>query len=214
MRLPSLFKKIITFFCLSLLTTSCSFYAIYKERDEASAEVEKISYLPDLEAIRIEKIPTRLGQEIKKNLYAMFNPQNVVVEPKYFLTLKVTQSVGSTYTTITGSSGRNKAHITTNYELKNLSNAKTISLGNTSTSGSYYVTDNRYGSYVAEEDTGSNLAVIIAQNIRNSIVNDFIEWDRCQKDKDAKRKVECQDKAVEEPQESGFPKESEYIKIK
>ncbi len=80
-----------------------------------------------------------------------------------------------TFITITGSSGRNKITLTASYVLKNLKNAETISEGHTSVNDNYDVTANRYGSHTAENYVRSNLTKIAAQNMRNSLVNDFIE---------------------------------------
>ena len=62
---------------------------------------------------------------------------------------------------------------------------------------SYDVTTNRYATSVAEETVAGNLTTVAAQNIRNSLVNDFIEarkkCDNKGKDedeKDEKDKVE------------------------
>jgi hypothetical protein len=148
---------------------SCGFRIIYEERTDV------VSYAQELASIRIKKDRDRLSQQLKNNLYDILNPDYIKVEPKYFLILDVKEITGSTFTTITGASGRNKVTLTASYIFKNLETGEVISTGTTSVSDNYDVTANRYGTYVADEYIQSNITIIAAQNIRNSLVNDLIE---------------------------------------
>jgi hypothetical protein len=163
-------KKFFTIFLL-LSLCACGFQVIYRGGEKKS----DISYVNELAAIRIKKDRVRINQELKNNLYDILNPDYIKVEPKYFLTLEVSETITPTFITITGSSGRNKITLTASYVLKNLATAETISEGHTSVNDNYDVTNNRYGSYTAENYVRSNLTKIAAQNTRNSLVNDFIE---------------------------------------
>jgi hypothetical protein len=151
--------------------SSCGFQVIYKENKKPS----ELSLTSEMAAVKIKKDRVRLNQELKNNLYDLLNPDYVKAEPKYVLTLGVKESISSTFTTTTGSSGRNKMTIDVIYQLHSLKNGDLISSGTTSVNDSYDVTTNRYGTYVAEDYVKSNLTKIAAQNIRNSLVNDFIE---------------------------------------
>lgn len=162
-------KILITLIVLSLC--SCGFRVIYRDTKNQS----EISYVKEMAAIRIKKNRAKLDQDLKNNLYDILNPDQLKEEPKYFLILSITESIKPTFITITGSSGRNKITLTIQYTLKNLKNAETISEGHTSVSDNYNITDNRYGSVTAENYLRSNLTKIASQNIRNSLVNDFIE---------------------------------------
>lgn len=162
-------KFLITLLLLSL--TSCGFQVIYRD----SKQDHDISYIHELAAIRIQKNRTRIGQELKNNLYDIINPDYTKTEPKYFLVLTITENISPTFITITGSSGRNKITLNAAYVLKDLATAEIISEGHTSVNDNYDVSTNRYGSYTAENYVRSNLTTIAAQNIRNSLVNDFIE---------------------------------------
>jgi hypothetical protein len=161
-----------TFGILLILTFSaCDFQVIYKEKVRGVG----ITYAQDLSAIRIKKDRTKLSQELKNNLYDILNPDYIKSEPKYFLILTAKSGISSTFTTFTGASGRNRVTLDVTYTLKNLDNAITISSGTTSVNDNYDVTTNRYGTYNAEQYILTNLTKIAAQNIRNSLVNDFIE---------------------------------------
>lgn len=181
-------KFLITLLLLSLC--SCGFQIIYKENDKDS----EISYIKELAAIRIKKDRVRINQELKNNLYDTINPDSIKVEPKYFLTLTLTEAISPTFITVTGSSGRNKITLTVTYVLQDLATAETISEGHSSVNDNYDISSNRYGSYTAENYVRSNLTKIAAQNIRNSLVNDFIELkkrcDEKEKDKYA-AKISC-----------------------
>lgn len=149
--------------------SACGFQVIYKD------EKGNLSQAHELAAIRIKKDRNRVSQEFKNNLYDILNPDDIKVEPKYFLILNIKKTVSATFITLTGASGRNKVTISADYELQNLENAAVISRGKTTVNDSYDVTANRYGTYVSEDSVQNNLTEVAAQNIRNSLVNDFIE---------------------------------------
>jgi hypothetical protein len=181
------------FFCLILLASfcSCGFQIIY--RDEGN----KFSYAEDLASIRIKKDRDQLSQELKNNLYDLLNPDYIKSEPKYFLILRSSKSVSGALITQTGASGRNRVNIDVLYELKNLENGAIISRGTTAVNDSYDVSTNRYGTYVADDTVRLNLTKIAAQNIRNALVNDFIEV----KKKCAEKPESAKDEVAEEPEE-------------
>jgi len=154
-----------------LALVSCGFQMIYNEDDK---KIET-SYEQDLATIVIRKDRTKLDQDLKNNLYDLLNPDYIKVDPKYFLSLKTLKSLTSTFTTSTGSSGRNKIYINVDYELINLDTGEVISVGSTAVNDNYDVGNNRFGTYTAEEYVRLNLTKVAAQNIRNSLVNDLIE---------------------------------------
>ena len=175
-------------FCILILLLSlsnCGFQVIYKENNA------EIPYQQELAAIKIKKDRTRTDQEVKNNLYDLLNPEYLKVEPKYFLVLTTQNSYLSTFTTSTGSSGRNKVFLNINYELKSLETGDTISSGSVSLNDNYDVEANRFGTYTAEAYTKSNLTKVAAQNIRNALVNDLIEVKR-------KADIAAEEKACEE----------------
>ena len=148
---------------------SCGFQVIYRD------EEGRASYENDLASIRIKKDRNRLAQKLKNNLYDLLNPDLLDAKAKYFLIINIKETVSPTFITITGASGRNKITLNISYKLKNLKTAATISTGSTMVNDNYNVTENRYGTYVGDEYLRDNLTKIAAQNIRNSLVNDFIE---------------------------------------
>jgi hypothetical protein len=165
-------KKLIIIIFLIPALYSCGFQVIYKDKPEKKTDA---SYVNQMAAIRIKKDRNRLSQELKNNLYDLLNPDYIKVDPKYFLILAIKQTTSATYITSTGASGRNKITLDISYKLQNLETGDLISSGSTSVNDNYNITSNRYGTYTAEEYIKSNLTKLAAQNIRNSLVNDFIE---------------------------------------
>lgn len=165
------------FIFLTLLSfNNCGFQVVYK------ANNIEIPYQQELAAIVIKKDRTKTNQELKNYLYDWLNPEYLKVEPKYFLTLSSQPTYSSTFTTATGSSGRNAVILSVSYVLQDIKTGETISTGSVSTNDNYDVTTRRYGTIVADEYTKSNLTKVAAQNIRNSLINDLIQ---------AKKKADC-----------------------
>lgn len=187
-------RKIIQFILL-LSLCSCGFQVIYEERTDV------VSYAQELASVRIKKDRNRLSQELQNNLYDILNPDYIKAEPKYFLILSTTKSTGSTFTTSTGASGRNKVTVDATYELKNLETGELISSGRASANDNYDVTANRYGTYVADQYIQSNITKIVAQNIRNSLVNDLIEVrKKCRGEVEPEVKKDDEGNIIEEPE--------------
>ncbi|MBU6339223.1 MAG: hypothetical protein KGQ36_04530 [Rickettsiales bacterium] len=168
-------------------TFSCGFQAAYKEIN--NSESQNFSYENELAAIRIKKDRTKLDQDLKNNIYDLLNPDNIAAEPKYFLILKAKKIISSTFTTATGSSGRNKIYLDVSYELKDLTTAETISTGQTIVNDNYDVTSNRFGTYSADEYVQLNITKVAAQNIRNSLINDLVELKK-KKEKQALKELQ------------------------
>lgn len=165
-------KKIIASTIIIFFIDSCGFQVIYREKESG------ISYEKELASIKIQKSAGILNQQIRYDLYDLFNPDSITVEPKYYLVTKTTEAIGSTFLTSTGASGRNKITLTTNYTLYRLSDGAKFAFGTTSANDNFDVQTNRFGTYTAEQFTKSNLTKILAQNLRNLLVNDIIEIEK------------------------------------
>lgn len=151
---------------------SCGFQVVYKDQHLSS------SISNELAAIKINKDRTHLSQQLRNNLYDALNPDYIKTENKYFLILTLKKSVSSTFITSTGASGRNKTSIIVEYELKNSKNLQKISSGTLESSDNYDVSINRYGTHIAEQYVENNITKLLAQSIRNSLINDLIEFQK------------------------------------
>lgn len=174
-------KRALAIVTLSILSFSCGFQVIYKDQ-----YVEN-SMANHLASIAIRKERNQLAQTLKNNVYDILNPDYIKTESKYFLEMKIESSVGPTFTNSSGGSGRNKVTLKVSYTLKNIKTAQIISAGATEVFDSYDVSSNRFATYTADEFVKENLTKIVAQNIRNSIVNDLVEEIReCEQNKNNK----------------------------
>lgn len=175
-------KFLITLSLIFLITlNSCSFQVIYKD------EFDDNSIAHQLASIKIRKDRNQLSQNLKNNVYDVLNPDFIKADVKYFLEMNLESTVALTFTNASGGSGRNKVTLKVNYVLKNIKNAQKISEGKTEVYDSYDVSTNRYATLTAEDYVKENLTKVIAQNIRNSIVNDIAEEMReCETNKNNK----------------------------
>ncbi len=180
--------KIIFFISLFILD-SCGFQTVYHDEKDIEA-----TYVEKLAQIRIQKTRLRFDQELKNNLYDLLNPDLVKAEAKYLLILSSNVTSYPTFITETGASGRNKVMINISYQLKDLETGSTIGKGATTVNDNYDVSLNRYGTFVADEYIKSNLTKVAAANIRNYLVNDFIELEK--KENQAKEEKEKNEKEL------------------
>jgi len=164
---PSFTIKILVFFAL-ILQSCCGFQVIYDQNKSQS-------YVEQLSSIKIQKKRNRSHQELKNNLYNIFNPQQIEsnATTKYILSYDINESISSTFTTETGSSGRNKITLNVNYLLKEYDTKEIISQGYVNVNDNYDISDNRYATYTTKEYVKTNLLNIVARDIRNAIVNDL-----------------------------------------
>jgi len=164
--MPKNFFKI---FLIIFFSTSCGFQVIYKDQYLENSMANQLASI----IIRNER--NQLAQTLKNNLSDTLNPDYIKTDSKYFLELEISTSVGPTFTNVSGGSGRNKVTLKVKYILKNLKTSKQISAGLTEVFDSYDVSANRFATYTADEFVKNNLSKVVAQNIRNSIVNDLVE---------------------------------------
>ena len=99
---------IFAFICL-VLTASCGFEVVY--RDDLKRNNSQLNqsnhysfYQGELSAIKIKKTRDKIDQQLKNNLYDVFNPDYIKVESKYFLVLKIDKKTLATFITATGGS--------------------------------------------------------------------------------------------------------------
>ena len=163
-----IFSSIFLSFCL----ISCGLQPIYKTNKNL---VDKnYNYQQDLAAITVKVDRKKLNQDLKNNLEKVLNPNEIKVDAKYLLNVTLNKSLTSTFTSYTGSSGRNKVILTAHYQLKDLSNDEIIATRTTSADDDFDVGSKKFANYIAENSIATNLTLIIADNIRNLLINDMI----------------------------------------
>jgi hypothetical protein len=180
--------RIILPFILLLSLADCGFQSVYQDEKQAAAP-----YVEKLAQIRIQKKRIKVDQDLKNNLYDLLNPDYIQAEPKYLLVLNTEVNVMPTFITVIGAAGRYKIVFNITYQLKDLETAKTIASGTTVVNDNYDITANRFGTFVVDEYVKSNLTKVAAQNIRNALINDFIELDKKEKGEKSDQKINQND---------------------
>ncbi len=170
------------FLLIILSLTSCGFQTIYQDQKQTAEP-----YVEKLAQIRIQKKRTKVDQDLKNSLYDLLNPDYIKADPKYLLVIDNKVAVSPTFITIIGAAGRYKVMFNITYDLKDLETAKTIAHGSTLVNDNYDITPNRYGTFVVDEYVRSNLTRVAAQNIRNSLINDFTQLDKEEKNDEDKK---------------------------
>ena len=163
----------IYFLIILSLFSSCGFHAIYRSDNKISDKSQ--GYNEELASINVEVTRKKINQDLKKNLEQVLNPDGIKVDAKYSINISLDKNTVSTFTTYTGSSGRNKVILTANYQLKDLKSGEVIATGTATAKDDFNVEQiNRFANYIAEDNIASNLTLIIAQNIRNLLINDIV----------------------------------------
>lgn len=163
----------IYFLIILSLFSSCGFHAIYRSDNKISDKSQ--GYNEELASINVEVTRKKLNQDLKNNLEQVLNPDGIKVDAKYSINISLDKNTVSTFTTYTGSSGRNKVILTANYQLKDLKSGEVIATGTATAKDDFNVEQiNRFANYIAEDNIASNLTLIIAQNIRNLLINDIV----------------------------------------
>jgi hypothetical protein len=167
--MPNLLRIIISILILNLFS-ACGFQPIYKNDITRGG----INYENELAAIKISGDKKRIDQKLKVNLQEILNPNKLEIEKEYNLTIKISKKTVGTFINDTGSAGRNKVILNANYKLSRIADDEIIASGNATAKDDFDVKEKRFADYITEESIELNLTKLIAQNIRDLIINDLI----------------------------------------
>ena len=162
--------RMISLAVIILLLSSCGFKPIYYSKN---SDQKNTDYNSNLILVKVKKYRSNIDYKLHKNLVEILNPYNIDVEKKYFLDVKLTSKTSSTFTTSTGSSGRNKVTLIANYKLLDIESNDILGSGKISESGDFDIERKRFANYITEEQTRINLTKLIARDVRNMIINDL-----------------------------------------
>jgi hypothetical protein len=167
-----------------LLVSSCGFQTIYGTGNNISSK--SAAYNEELASIKVQIPRSKLNQDLKNNLEKILNPDDIEVDSKYLIKIDLETRIASTFTTDTGSSGRNKVILNAKYELIDINSEELIATGSVLAKDDYDLGENRFANYITEENISSNLTLIIAQNIRNLLIRDIVNNYKIRDIKDVK----------------------------
>jgi len=166
--------SIIKILTLLALISGCGFQPIYK----TNLQDDNIKYENKLAAVSISVKRKRLHQKLKHNLTKVLNPNEISVEKEYVINIDIRKTISSTLIRPTGSSGRNKVTLIADYSLRRISDNEIIANGQTTAKDDFDVEEKRFANYIAQEEIALNLTRLIAQNIRDSLINDLFNEEK------------------------------------
>lgn len=164
------FVKIILSVLFLISLSNCGFQPVYYQK---TYDEPQINYEEKLAAIQISTKRQRIDQKLRDNLGKILNPNQLQADKKYLLDIELKKSIIGTLINPSGSVGRNKVTLIVNYKLIRISDDKLISTGTASAKDDFNVEEKRFANYITEEEMELNLTQLIAQNIRNNLINDL-----------------------------------------
>jgi hypothetical protein len=134
-------------FCLA----ACGFHSVYGSHvNEVTGDTDSAM----LASIRIDSIPTRMGQEFKEDLEDQLNPNNfIAADPAYSLAVTLTSSESAIGVSRDGTVSRYNVYLNSSYKLTRISDGKQVTAGTLTHVSSYNNLINEYFStYVSDAD--------------------------------------------------------------
>lgn len=128
----------------------------------------------ELQAIKIEPIPDRLGHYIENDLIFGLNGTGAPVEPKYILKINVRENVQSPLVdTVTGYPTSGTVVVTADYALTPVRGGDAIAKGTATTFASYDRNSQRFANLRASRDAEIRDARLLADQIQTNIAAAF-----------------------------------------
>lgn len=129
----------------------------------------------DLQAIRLEPIPNRLGQQVHNALRNELTPSGQPANPAYILTTNVSENVGERLLATDATATRAQLRLTANYTLSLATDGTALASGSATSISAYDIVETEYATYRAELDARDRGAEELARQIRARLASWFIE---------------------------------------
>ena len=129
----------------------------------------------DLRAIRIQPLPSRLGQQVHNALRNELTPAGQPSNPAYTLTTRVTESIGERLLATDATATRAQLRLTASYTLALAANGTQLLSGNATSISAYDIVETEYATYRAELDARTRGAEEVARQIHARLASWFIE---------------------------------------
>lgn len=169
-------KKILNLITIILLVANCGFQIAkqdYENTENNNDTKRKFSYQEELSKIVVQKHHSRLHQVLSNHLYQSLNSGKKTNKARYLLVVNLQNNKIGTFITSSGAVGRNKITLEAEYSLKEISTNIIIASGNVKASDNYNISENRFGTYTAEQEIAENLTKIVSNNLVDSLINDL-----------------------------------------
>lgn len=156
-----LFRIIFVFAALGFLG-GCGFQPLYGKHLDA--------YTPEeFAAIKVIPFRDRIGQQLHNHLLSLLNPGGRPKKPRYVLTARVSESIGSLGVRKSAFATRANLTLHANYSLSPLPMGNQLLKGNDSIIVSYNILDSDFATLMAEKDARARAVRELAQVIRTRL---------------------------------------------
>jgi LPS-assembly lipoprotein len=147
---------------LLLALAACGFHPLLSERAEAVDA-------PALAAIVVQPIPNRIGQELAWSLREALNPDGLSVEPRYSLSVSLTQTRVDLGIQRDATSTRGRVDVVVQLALSELKSGKVVYTSRAQSTSAFNVLQDAYAAQVSEEDARTRTTRDLAQEIRTRL---------------------------------------------
>ena len=111
-------------------------------------------------------IKDRIGQQLYNNLLVRLNPHGQNPQPRYALTIKLSESKSELAVRKTAFATRANLEVTAGFTLFDYQSGKNVTSGTSSISVSFNILASEYGTSVAIKDARTNAVRELAEDIR------------------------------------------------
>ncbi len=130
---------------LPLVLSACGWEPLYADRETAGGFAK-------LQAIKVNPIAERVGQQLEIGLRQSFNPGGEPAKPSYVLNVTLQQSLQNSGIQSQGLGTRGDLQLVALYQLIDIATNRVLQTGTVHTSDSFDIQANGYSTVVAEND--------------------------------------------------------------
>lgn len=150
----------------AMLIAACGFQPLY-------GGGKKGVVVSEMNAVRIEPIADRTGQELHNHLLDLLNPTGRPAHPKYLLKITLSESITNLAVRKSEIATRANLRITANYILSRADDHQTLTTGNSSVVGGYDILSSSFSRLVSEDDARARVVRELAGEIQTRLAAYF-----------------------------------------
>lgn len=130
---------------LPLVLSGCGWEPLYANRDTTAGFAK-------LQAIKVNPIAERVGQQLEMGLRRSFNPNGEAAKQTYVLNVTLQQSLMNSGIQSQGLGTRGELHLAAGYQLIDIATKRVLQAGTVHSSDSFDIQANGYSTVVAQDD--------------------------------------------------------------
>lgn len=151
-----------------ILLEGCGFRPLYGSRQAGAASVE-------LAAIEIKPISDRAGQQLHNLLLDRINPRGRPAQPRYVLTVRLSQGIERLAVRKTAFSTRANMRLTASFELSPAGGGEQLVSGTSQAISSFNIFNSEFATLTSEKDARSRATGQLAEDIRTRLAVFFTQ---------------------------------------